>query len=162
MFNQDCAVCRSPNQAEIDEALARGRSHDGIANQFDLQESDVFQHCEHTIRESASAERDSQPETLLENLRRNAARLELRIVQAQIDDDLTAQARCSAELTKNLALQNEIANRQLTDGASSETAQIRSLARKMVSALSQSPEMKSAISDALKEHFGEDDWHYEE
>lgn len=157
MFDELCGVCRSKFSREIDDGLQEGRPHDALACQFAIDESDIFRHIEHRLNEAARPEADSEPETLLSCLRRNAARLELKIAKAQAEEDLAAFARCSSELTKNLMAQHEIANRPDTESPFTETAQIRATARKMASALSDTPEMKDAILKALRERFGDDD-----
>lgn len=159
MFNEDCRVCRSAKVYEIDDALQGGDPSEVIALATGFRTQEVDAHLSHSLEFHLDKADDSEPLTILETLRRNAQRLECAIIKARNEDDATLFLRSSAELVKNLALQNEIANGRDTESSQTETAQIRATARKLVSAMADLPEMKTALSEALKRHFGDDgDW----
>ncbi len=157
LLSNECAVCRSSDVYDVTDAIEAGEEFESIAEQTGLSVPAIEAHYKHLTECGAVKENESTRKVLLETLRRNAARLEVAIKLSQRDGDKTLFLRASAELTKNIALQDNLANGTYTEQASTETAQIRSLARKMLSAVSDSPEMRNAIQDALKRQFGDDD-----
>lgn len=146
-----CIVCLGTNANEILNSFIAGQDAEDIAAQFRLTADDVIRHVAHTVQsDSVDPFTDSTPDTLLNALRIVAARLDKTIVDGFREGDTTKIMRGASEFAKNILAQHEIANRTPTDGPDTEIALARSTARKLFSAMHDSPEARKLISDALK------------
>lgn len=150
LLNNSCPVCRSSSVYDVTDALEAGESSAVIAERFGLNAEAVEAHLAHLMESHVPKAEHSDKQTILEGLRRSAARLEQAVLEALQDNDRTLFIRCSAELNKCLALQHQIAA-GVTDNPHTESAiHIRSLARKLISALPDSPVARKLMSDALR------------